>query len=467
MRTTSNFGLKKPDYTDFADIADINENMDTIDAELAAPTGDVKDATVSAITAASASYPVPSAGEKIRVILGKINKFFSDLKGDTDTLKDAVHMDSTYGNVGCPINIDRIQKITGYIYKVNPAGTEFTGTWPTDLLGSGTGMLIGYSQMHSTAGTPTYGFQLAFSHSSRRIAYRRVASASGAEWNSWQYVSDEVATTTANGLLPSLSGSTKHFLTGNNAWKLTDINLDQTYGSESAPINIDTVTNINGYIYKINPSGSDFSGTAPSEVAGSAILIGYSNSSLSAGRQIIISHQNNRIWTRRPSGNVWQAWEYISNELATLSAKGMLRALSGNTSQYLRGDGTWQSLQNNATTTSAGYGLDARMGKTLSDKMNGMLAVATFTLTNQTVNAGATKTITISNTYRSGYSRFYHRILFGGTAATFMLVTQEGAVSEGGADSQIVVRNLNTSTAFSGTITVRVYYWHGSIEDIT
>ncbi len=36
MQNTTNFNLKKPDYTDFADIQDINDNMDTLDTALKA-----------------------------------------------------------------------------------------------------------------------------------------------------------------------------------------------------------------------------------------------------------------------------------------------------------------------------------------------------------------------------------------------------------------------------------------------
>lgn len=34
MKYTTNYNLKKPDYTDLADVEDFNENMDTIDSEL-------------------------------------------------------------------------------------------------------------------------------------------------------------------------------------------------------------------------------------------------------------------------------------------------------------------------------------------------------------------------------------------------------------------------------------------------
>ena len=40
---------------------------------------DAANLTVSAITASTASFPVPAVGETVKVIIGKINKFFSDV----------------------------------------------------------------------------------------------------------------------------------------------------------------------------------------------------------------------------------------------------------------------------------------------------------------------------------------------------------------------------------------------------
>lgn len=44
-------------------------------------TGDISDTYVSTATASSASYPVPQTGDSVKVILGKIRKFFADIKG--------------------------------------------------------------------------------------------------------------------------------------------------------------------------------------------------------------------------------------------------------------------------------------------------------------------------------------------------------------------------------------------------
>lgn len=79
MQRTTNYNFNKPDYTDFADIQDINDNMDAIDAELAAPTGDLANATIKSSTASTASYPVPAANDTMKVMLGKIIKFCADI----------------------------------------------------------------------------------------------------------------------------------------------------------------------------------------------------------------------------------------------------------------------------------------------------------------------------------------------------------------------------------------------------
>lgn len=64
----------------------------------------------------------------------------------------------------------------------------------------------------------------------------------------------------------------------------------------------------------------------------------------------------------------WQVPPNTTYGLASTSANGLLRQLTGHDWHWMRGDGTWQAAQNNATTTESGYVLDARMGKYLNDK---------------------------------------------------------------------------------------------------
>lgn len=72
-------------------------------------------------------------------------------------------------------------------------------------------------------------------------------------------------------------------------------------------------------------------------------------------------------WTKADGTTGTLTTQDTTYGLASTAANGLLRQLTGNSSQWMRGDGTWQTAQNNLTTTEAGYVLDARMGKTLSD----------------------------------------------------------------------------------------------------
>lgn len=87
--------------------------------------------------------------------------------------------------------------------------------------------------------------------------------------------------------------------------------------------------------------------------------------------------------------------------LATTSGNGLLRALSGNTSQWLRADGSWQTAQNNLTTTAAGYVLDARQGKALNDKVTAITDRLGSNTRVIDVYYGGTYTFNLSGQYSS------------------------------------------------------------------
>lgn len=59
--------------TGTATVADLN-------AKVNASGGDVADTVVASATASSAAYPIPAAGDSVKVVLGKIIKFFTDIK---------------------------------------------------------------------------------------------------------------------------------------------------------------------------------------------------------------------------------------------------------------------------------------------------------------------------------------------------------------------------------------------------
>ena len=99
MQNTTHYNLKKPDYTDFADIQDINENMDTIDAELAAPTGDARDQVVS-FTEADLDTGITSFPTFLTKIVSgmKLAKFLRDFKAG---MAYVLHVGDLINNATC------------------------------------------------------------------------------------------------------------------------------------------------------------------------------------------------------------------------------------------------------------------------------------------------------------------------------------------------------------------------------
>ena len=80
---TTNFGLKKPAETDYYDVTVQNDNWDKADQEIKKRVeeegGDIADTKAVSFQDNSTSWPVPAAGETVKVILGKIKKHLEDL----------------------------------------------------------------------------------------------------------------------------------------------------------------------------------------------------------------------------------------------------------------------------------------------------------------------------------------------------------------------------------------------------
>lgn len=81
MQLTPNFRLRKPDGTDPVDVQDFNDNADVIDTNLAGKLDKTGDASnvVNKFTQAGSRANLTS-GEKLSLSLGKVMKWFADLK---------------------------------------------------------------------------------------------------------------------------------------------------------------------------------------------------------------------------------------------------------------------------------------------------------------------------------------------------------------------------------------------------
>lgn len=88
MQRTTNYNLKKPERTDAALIDDINDNMDTIDAQLTAPTGDSADSTTTFTTSDTAdgsasswtNVPALTSGETHKSLFAKMSQMFKNIR---------------------------------------------------------------------------------------------------------------------------------------------------------------------------------------------------------------------------------------------------------------------------------------------------------------------------------------------------------------------------------------------------
>lgn len=82
MKRTSNYGLYKPEGTDPVDISNFNDNADIIDEQLKKAIDSSGEVTRSTVEATTASVRANiNSGESLGVMIGKIMKWFADLKG--------------------------------------------------------------------------------------------------------------------------------------------------------------------------------------------------------------------------------------------------------------------------------------------------------------------------------------------------------------------------------------------------
>lgn len=149
-----------------------------------------------------------------------------------------------------------------------------------------------------------------------------------------------LASTTANGLLKQLPNNTTQFMRGDGAWATPP---NTTYGnasqSASGLMSADDKKKLDGIASGANAYSLPL---ATASVRG-GVKIGYTQS----GKNYPVQLSNEKMYVNVP-------WTDTNTTygLASTSANGLLAKLSGNTSQFMRGDGAWATPPN--TTYSAG-----------------------------------------------------------------------------------------------------------------
>ena len=105
--TTTNYGMTKPDVTDYYDVNVFNGNADIVDAKLKEledgkldTDGDASNLALESITSSSAEYPTFSAGLLLKTVFGRIQKFLNDLKANCVTSLSVSGKTITYTKAG-------------------------------------------------------------------------------------------------------------------------------------------------------------------------------------------------------------------------------------------------------------------------------------------------------------------------------------------------------------------------------
>lgn len=140
-------------------------------------TGDAADAKIGSSTVSTATYPIPAANDTFKVILGKIIKFFGDIK-------------AAYTNVSI-------------------SGKKITFTTAA----GGTKEITTQDTTYSLASTTADGLLRKLNGSTGQ--YMR----GDGTWQTPPNTTYGLASTSANGLLRQLNGSTANFLRGDGTWQ--------------------------------------------------------------------------------------------------------------------------------------------------------------------------------------------------------------------------------------------------------
>ena len=122
---TTNFSFKKPAETDYYDVTVQNDNWDKADQEIKKRVeeegGDIADTKAVSFQDNSTSWPVPAAGETVKVILGKIKKHLEDLASWRPTVSLIANIvdNCTSTNTDKPLSAKQGKVLQDQITQVN------------------------------------------------------------------------------------------------------------------------------------------------------------------------------------------------------------------------------------------------------------------------------------------------------------------------------------------------------------
>ena len=399
MNNTEHLDLKKPDYTDFADIFDINDNMDTLDEAI----HDTKDSTATFTSSdvadgsanAWTSITPMASGETHKSLLGKISQALRNLrflwKLIGNTDISAIG-NGTITNALSVLNANGVKTITR-------SGTTFTVTRNDNTT-------FTFEQQDNN--TWTANSASAAGYVAKGVANKVwKCDANGAPaWRDDANTTYGLSSTSGHGLLRQLSGNTAQYMRGDGTWQ--------------TPPNTNT--------WKQNTNAQE----------------GY-----------VLKGVANKVWKCDANGT--PAWRDDANTtygLASTSANGLLRALSNNTGQYLRGDGTWQTPPNTTYNISYGYG---------SGTINSTyVSSGTITWYRQICHNSAIVTMIFDVTLKGSYSSNNSCIFGSGIPKAIgqPIAMVNGESGSDGLMGAIIIQDSTIKPWYVGTVKG---HWYGSI----
>ncbi len=284
---TSRLGLKKPADTDYVDVADINGNMDTLDAAFALY-------AVCSTAAGTAAKTVTISG--FRLFTGSVAyiKFAVKNTAANPTLNISSTGAKAIQYQGAAISSSYLNANRTYAFVYDGSVYQLIGDINTDT----------------------------------------------------KYSVFTGATTSAagkTGLVPApAAGYNNRFLRGDGAWSTYD--SIYFHGQKEIPESADLndYTDSGWYFCRGSATAATLD-NCPTTNAFGLIVIKHNGVN-----QIVITYPASnsiRLYTRNSYQGDWSSWYRIFTQadmpLSSTSSAGFLRALSGSTTQFLRGDGTW------------------------------------------------------------------------------------------------------------------------------
>lgn len=288
---------------------------------------------------------MPTTNDNSIVTKGILRYFYNKLKNNIDTLLGK-----------------KVDKVDGKGLSTN----DFTTAYKNKLDGIATG--ANKYTLPTASSSTLGGIKTGYQTQGKVYALQVDSSGNGYVSVPWtdNNTTYSLASTSSNGLLRQLNGSTTQFMRGDGTWATpsnTTYNVVSTSSNGLAPkLPGNASQYLNGEGKWTTPSGYSLPQATTTVLGGVKIgsNISVSNGTISLTKANVVS----ALGYTPPTTNT-------TYSLATTSASGLLRQLNGNSSQFLNGNGQWATPPNTTygVATTSANGLMSSTDKSRLDQL--------------------------------------------------------------------------------------------------